>query len=377
MVITDIEHIHNIEVEDADNDGFPDLLTRDKSGIYYYPLNKVLVSDNSGLVTSVNAGELDGENISYSLTNSHDAELFEFNQTTGTLSFKTPARYSEESADNFYQVTLAIESGVHRVERVLTVERVLDTDADGIINKFDNNDDNDNAPDDRDALPLDPAETHDADLDGIGDNADTDDDNDGVTDDEDAFRYDPTEWLDTDGDRIGNNADEDDDNDGVMDSEDLFPLNRYEKTDNDSDGIGDRSDDDDDNDGVEDRFDVFPFDPNEYQDSDYDGIGNNADNDDDNDGILDADDAFPTDRSEQLDTDADGIGNNSDNDDDNDGVVDESDAFPLDASRSEVKLETEPTPEDKKSGGTMMFSWPVIMLIILRRFIHSGTRVRL
>ena len=68
-----------------------------------------------------------------------------------------------------------------------------------------------------DAFPLDKTETLDTDADGIGNNADTDDDADGVLDTADAFPLDKTETLD-------NNADTDDDGDSVLDTADAFPL---------------------------------------------------------------------------------------------------------------------------------------------------------
>ena len=53
---------------------------------------------------------------------------------------------------------------------------------------------------------LDKTETIDTDADGIGNNADTDDDGDSVLDTADAFPLDKTETIDTDADGIGNNA---------------------------------------------------------------------------------------------------------------------------------------------------------------------------
>ena len=64
----------------------------------------------------------------------------------------------------------------------------------------------------------------DYDNDGVINIFDDDDDNDGVSDVEDAFPFDPTEALDTDGDGIGNNSDDDDDNDGITDTVDSSPL---------------------------------------------------------------------------------------------------------------------------------------------------------
>ena len=279
-------------------------------------------------------------------------------------------------------------------ERLFLWNLVGDTDADGVSNTFDRDDDGDRVPDAVDAFPLDPDEWTDSDGDGLGDHEDAfpfdnseqfdtdgdglgdfsdgdddgdgivddedtypldtnddgtdnrddpDDDGDGVVDAEDAFPLDPAESSDTDGDGAGNNADTDDDGDGVADDQDAFPLDQTESVDGDGDGVGDNAD-------------AFPSDPNETHDHDGDGLGNNADSDDDGDGVPDDDDdfpldaeasgdtdedgvpdardAFPNDANESVDTDGDGVGDNADTDDDGDGVGDDRDLFPLDASRS-------------------------------------------
>lgn len=100
-----------------------------------------------------------------------------------------------------------------------------DSDADGIHDEADPDDDNDGVPDAQDAFPTDPEEWRDSDEDGVGDNADPDRDGDGVPNELDAFPDNAAEWADTDGDGIGDNADPDDDNDGVADEEDAFPTN--------------------------------------------------------------------------------------------------------------------------------------------------------
>lgn len=64
----------------------------------------------------------------------------------------------------------------------------------------------------------------DFDMDGILDRYDPDDDNDGYLDTVDAFPNNATEWKDNDNDGIGDNADYDDDNDGEEDGEDLLPY---------------------------------------------------------------------------------------------------------------------------------------------------------
>ena len=67
------------------------------------------------------------------------------------------------------------------------LDSLLDTDADGLANVVDLNDDNDSAEDLNDAFPLDLNETIDTDQDGVGNNADTDDDGDGVIDTDDDY----------------------------------------------------------------------------------------------------------------------------------------------------------------------------------------------
>ena len=271
---------------------------------------------------------------------------------------------------------------------------VGDTDADGVGNIFDRDDDDDGVEDLLDTFPVDPSEWTDADGDtvgdnadafptdwseqadtdgdGVGDNADTDDDGDGVADRQDDHP------LDTNNDGVPNRIDEDDDGDGVKDIDDQLPVDASETVDTDQDGIGNNADTDDDNDGVDDDGDAFPLDPEEsvdtdgdgtgdnadafpqdpeeVADNDSDGIGDNADPDDDNDGVPDTKDdlpfddtasvdtdgdgvpdpgdAFPRDATEVADADGDGTGDNADPDDDNDGVADGEDLFPLDSSRA-------------------------------------------
>ena len=146
--------------------------------------------------------------------------------------------------------------------------------------------------DPNDAFPLDPAEWTDTDADGIGNNADTDDDNDGFTDlDELVCDSDPLDRFnkpaDQDNDLIPDCVDPDRDGDGYDNTQDVFPDNDREWVDTDGDGLGDNFEVDDDNDGYLDTNDAFPLDPNEWSDTDNDGIGDNADTDDNNDGFED------------------------------------------------------------------------------------------
>jgi len=216
----------------------------------------------------------------------------------------------------------------------------LDTDADGICDILDEDDDNDGIDDSNDSFPTDPNESSDIDGDSIGDNSDLDDDGDGWSDlDESECNSDQLDYsdmpLDTDSDLICDIVDEDDDNDNYLDSDDAFPLNEDEWIDTDYDGIGNNEDDDDDNDGYNDQLeDDCLSDPLTTTsvpiDTDDDGICDELDEDIDGDGTPNDIDSSPLDSTESIDTDGDGIGDNADTDDDNDGYSDSIDVFPLD-----------------------------------------------
>lgn len=89
--------------------------------------------------------------------------------------------------------------------------QATDTDADEIIDWFDNCPNN-----------LNPNQAN-FDGDKFGDVCDIDDDNDGIVDAIDAFPQNSIEWDDFDFDGIGANEDEDDDNDGILDFDDPSP----------------------------------------------------------------------------------------------------------------------------------------------------------
>ena len=118
----------------------------------------------------------------------------------------------------------------------------------------------------------------DSDADGIADRSDPDDDDDGFLDGEDPA---PLDAL------VGARVDRD--GDGVPDAADNCA--RYANAaqrDTDADGAGDVCDVDDDGDGYPDALDRFPRDAAEHADLDGDGRGDAADGDDDGDGLPDA-----------------------------------------------------------------------------------------
>ena len=213
-----------------------------------------------------------------------------------------------------------------------------DTDADGIVNSIDEDDDGDGIDSRFEASRINifssrngnrrRVRSDDFDGDGIVDSLDPDDENDGI-----FTKYenpDPNgdrsaeDAQDTDDDGLPDYIDDDDDGDGILTilegTDQNFDGNPEDSIDSDLDGIYDYIDYDDDNDGIptslelgDDRF---------YRDSDYDGIPDYLDTDDDNDGILtrleinlDAEDF----QSRLIDLDKDGKPNYLDTDDDGDG----------------------------------------------------------
>ena len=208
-----------------------------------------------------------------------------------------------------------------------------DTDADGIINSRDSDDDGDQilsvyegssiegAQEDADAENR---QIVDTDADGFEDYLDPDDDNDTVFtlfEAPDANGdLNPEDARDTDGDGTPDYRDTDDDGDGIL-SLDENPDpdlngNPEDAQDSDGDTIPDYLDTDDENDGLESKYEVssagFPY------DTDNDGIKDYLDSDDDNDGAptlveLAADGSL-------LDTDNDGLADHLDTDDDGDGI---------------------------------------------------------
>ncbi len=258
-----------------------------------------------------------------------------------------------------------------------------DTDSDGLCDAGDPDDDGDGVDDGSDNAPLDPNACRDADVDtcddctngsdapnddgldsdadGLCDAGDPDDDNDGVNDESDSAPLNPNVCRDTDLDSCDDcvNGSDDPANDGL---------------DSEEDGLCDAGDPDDDNDGVEDGLDSAPLDPNECRDADVDtcddcingsdnvlndgldtdsdGLCDAGDPDDDGDGVNDGADSAPLDPNlcrdadgdscddctngsddpadDGLDTDSDGMCNATDPDDDGDGVEDGLDSAPLD-----------------------------------------------
>lgn len=279
-----------------------------------------------------------------------------------------------------------------------SVESPLDTDADGIIDALDNDDDNDGIQTSIEEKIGTSSLRKDTDDDGISDlnevgnnsNEPTDTDSDGIinaldADDDDDSLSTSNELLlgtnylllDTDGDglsdakEVGENLDSpiDSDKDGIIDA-----IDTDEETDQDNDGLSDSLEAklntnpakaDSDNDGISDS-DEIGENVEAPLDSDHDGIidaidaiddrdtdndtisdvneiklGSNPNKKDtDNDGINDNEEIGKS-LSKPLDTDADGIFNINDKDDDNDKLI----------TRYEIRIGTNPLSDDSDNDG--------------------------
>ena len=212
-----------------------------------------------------------------------------------------------------------------------------DTDADGIINSKDPDDDGDHIYSEFEGSIaqgivediIGSTGILDSDGDGFADFLDPDDDNDGIfslfegTDPDGDF--DPADAIDSDGDGIANYLDIDDDNDGILSIDELPDVdndgNPSDALDFDNDGIADYLDTDDDNDGIPTLYEIQIESIAYGLDTDRDGIPDYHDLDDDGDGVPSIDEIASPGDNFALDTDNDGILDHLDRDDDGDGLL--------------------------------------------------------
>ena len=217
----------------------------------------------------------------------------------------------------------------------------LDTDGDGFEDFLDPDDDNDGVFSLYEGTDpngdFNPNDAIDSDRDGTPDYLDADDDGDGIASIDESPDLDqdgiPTDAMDFDGDRTPDYLDTDDENDGVPSKYEVLQTGRSARAlmlDTDRDGIADHHDLDDDNDGVPSIFEITEPGENFALDTDGDGILDHVDPDDDQDGLLTIEeDLNGNGDPRDDDTDFDGKANYLESlylDADSDGVVDQLDS---------------------------------------------------
>ncbi len=350
---------------DTDEDGLKDCLETDKDGD-----GVVDGQDNCPFVFNPSQADFDLDTIGDACDPDDDDDLSP--DTEDCAPFDPDVSPNEQESCN----------GKDDDCNLLVDEGYTDTDADGLKDCVDEDDDNDGFVDAVDCQPLDPAahpgavelcngqdddcdgETDegfpDADLDGQADCLDADTDGDGHENGKDNCPLVPNpDQADQDDDGLGDPCDPDLDGDGVPNGLDSCPnLFNPLQADQDGDGHGDGCDPDIDGDNVDDDLDNCPevFNPAQ-EDLDGDGWGDVCDPDDDGDGLFDAMDNCPkTVNPGQADADGDGIGDACEDDTDGDLVPDVDDNCPLHPNPDQVDCDDDgagaPCDDDDDGDGT-------------------------
>jgi len=221
---------YDLSIGPADIHLSKDVLIAGQPVRVYATVHNVGNDDITGYVSFFRGVELIGNSQPISvLPGSSDDVFVDFTVPTDSFNLQAKIQGSEpndqNSANNEAQTTLFYPD--------------IDTDADGVVDRLDDNDDGDNLKDaEENGTCTDPLKK--------------DTDADGVIDGIDEFPCNAQETVDTDHDGIGNNADVDDDNDGWSDSqEQSFGTDPLRK---DTDG-----------DGVNDPQDAYPLDSSKSQ----------------------------------------------------------------------------------------------------------------
>ena len=121
--------------------------------------NSVDVAEGQTFVLDILTRDAEGDQVTFSLSGT-DANLFSFSENklsfTAAPDFEAPG---SAAGTNIYSITVIASDGAASTSQVLTITVLQDTDADGIANIIDNDDDNDGVEDISDAFPLDSSET--------------------------------------------------------------------------------------------------------------------------------------------------------------------------------------------------------------------------
>ena len=92
--------------------------------------SSIMIAENSIYIIDINATDVNGDDLTYSLVGGADQALFSIDHQTGELSFKSAPDHEfpeDGSLDNVYQVEVKVSDGADAVEKVLSI-MVLDID---------------------------------------------------------------------------------------------------------------------------------------------------------------------------------------------------------------------------------------------------------
>ena len=293
----------------------------------YLPLNKRKNNSSEGYLAFINVpdpnnpDDANGDGV-------YEVEIAYVNVTAGDPNVPIP------QTPEFIEVNPTSEEIFELATEETPIQEVSpdlissDTDADGIINSRDPDDDGDHIYSEFEGSLVEGIVedivanlgSQDTDNDGYADYLDPDDDNDSVfslfegTDPDGDFN--PADAIDTDKDGTPDYLDNDDDGDGIPSLDEIPDVdgdgNPSDALDFDQDGTPDYLDSDDDNDGLSTLTEGL-------KDTDRDGTPNYHDLDDDNDGVPTLLELAAS--GTALDTDSDGIIDPYDSDDDGDGLL--------------------------------------------------------
>ncbi len=104
------------------------------SPVIVYPADShITISENTSFVVDVNATDLDGDTLIYSIAEGSDGSRFTINAQTGELSFISSPDFEspqDSDGDNVYDVTIVVSDGTNSVSKTLWVT-VVDEDENG------------------------------------------------------------------------------------------------------------------------------------------------------------------------------------------------------------------------------------------------------
>ena len=82
------------------------------------------VAENSTAITTVAASDADGDDLTFSLTNSTDSSLFAIDPTSGVLVFVSAPDFenpADDNSDNTYELKLSVFDGSHTITQQITI----------------------------------------------------------------------------------------------------------------------------------------------------------------------------------------------------------------------------------------------------------------